>query len=72
MSKSAFYAHKQNIKLGSKAWEEYHNDPSDTREDSGTKKEFSLIEKLIDQDGDGNVVDDIANMGAKFLKGFLK
>ena len=32
------------------------------------QKEMSMIEKLIDQDGDGSVIDDLLSMGMKFLR----
>ncbi len=32
----------------------------------------SFIEKLIDQDGDGSIMDDIAGMGMKYLGGMFK
>lgn len=36
------------------------------------RKELSIFEKLLDSDGDGNVMDDVAGMGMKMLGGFLK
>lgn len=33
---------------------------------------MGLVTRFLDKDGDGSVVDDIANMGMKFLGGFLK
>lgn len=36
------------------------------------RKELSMIEKILDQDGDGSVMDDVAGMGMKFLGGVLK
>lgn len=33
--------------------------------------EMSTIEKLLDQDGDGSVVDDVMNLGSKLLGGFF-
>ncbi len=36
------------------------------------RKELGIFEKLLDQDGDGNAMDDVAGMGMKLLGGFLK
>ena len=36
------------------------------------RAEMSMIEKFLDQDGDGSVMDDLMNMGGKLLGGFLK
>lgn len=33
--------------------------------------EMDLISKFLDADGDGNIMDDVANIGMKFLGGFL-
>ena len=33
---------------------------------------MGLVGKLLDQDGDGNIMDDVANIGMKLLGGFLK
>lgn len=38
----------------------------------GGQKEMSLLEKLLDQDGDGDTSDDLVNIGAKLLGGFFK
>lgn len=38
---------------------------------STERKELSMIEKILDSDGDGSVMDDVAGMGMKFLGGFL-
>ncbi len=35
------------------------------------RKELSFFEKLLDQDGDGNTMDDVAGMGMKLLGNFL-
>ena len=35
-------------------------------------KEMSMIEKLLDQDGDGSIADDAANIGMKILGGLFK
>ena len=32
----------------------------------------SMIEKLLDQNGDGSIIDDVAGIGMKLLGGFLK
>ena len=34
---------------------------------SSAQSEMSFIEKLLDQDGDGSIVDDLFNMGKKFF-----
>jgi len=39
---------------------------------AGERKELSMIEKILDSDGDGSVMDDVAGMGMKFLGGLLK
>jgi hypothetical protein len=36
------------------------------------RAEMSMIEKFLDQDGDGSVMDDLMNMGGKLLGGFFK
>lgn len=36
------------------------------------RQEMGLIEKLLDQDGDGNIMDDVAGMGMKILGGLFK
>ncbi|HQU59444.1 MAG TPA: DUF937 domain-containing protein [Saprospiraceae bacterium] len=33
---------------------------------------MGLVARFLDQDGDGSIVDDVANMGMKILGGFLK
>lgn len=35
-------------------------------------KEQSIIEKFLDSDGDGSIVDDVASIGMKFLGGMFK
>ena len=39
---------------------------------AGERKELSMIEKILDSDGDGSIMDDVAGMGMKFLGGLLK
>jgi len=39
---------------------------------SSKKKELGLIGKFLDQDGDGSVMDDLANMGMKAFGRFLR
>ncbi|GLR15846.1 DUF937 domain-containing protein [Portibacter lacus] len=39
---------------------------------AGERKELSMIEKILDSDGDGSVMDDVAGMGMKFLGGLLR
>lgn len=36
--------------------------------ESQNKKERSMLESLLDQDGDGSVMDDLLNIGMKFLR----
>ena len=36
------------------------------------RKELGIFEKLLDADGDGNTMDDVAGIGMKLLGGFLK
>lgn len=36
------------------------------------QREMSTIEKLLDQDGDGNAMDDVMDLGSKLLGGFFK
>ena len=36
------------------------------------QKEQSIIEKFLDSDGDGSIVDDVASIGMKFLGGMFK
>lgn len=36
------------------------------------QREMSTIEKLLDQDGDGNAMDDVMDLGSKFLGSFFK
>lgn len=36
------------------------------------RKEMGLIGKLLDQDGDGNIMDDVAGLGMKVLGGLFK
>lgn len=40
--------------------------------DSKAPNEMGMIGKLLDSDGDGNVTDDLMNMGGSLLKSFLK
>lgn len=35
-------------------------------------KEMSMIEKLLDQNNDGSVIDDVASMGMSLFKSFMK
>ena len=35
------------------------------------QREMSTIEKLLDQNGDGNAMDDVMNIGSKLLGGLL-
>lgn len=35
------------------------------------QREMSTIERLLDQDGDGNAMDDVMDLGSKFLGGFF-
>ena len=35
-------------------------------------EEVSLVEKILDSDGDGSIIDDVAGIGMKLLGGFLK
>ena len=39
---------------------------------SQANQQQSMIEKLLDSDGDGSIVDDVAGMGMKFLGGLFK
>ena len=39
---------------------------------SNQRKELGMIGKFLDQDGDGNVMDDLANMGMKMFGKFLR
>lgn len=36
------------------------------------RKEMGLVEKLLDQDGDGSIMDDVAGLGMKVLGGLFK
>jgi len=36
------------------------------------QREMSTIERLLDQDGDGNAMDDVMDLGSKFLGSFFK
>lgn len=36
------------------------------------QSEMSMIERMLDQDGDGSIVDDAMNLGSKLLGGFFK
>lgn len=38
----------------------------------GGSSDMSFIEKMLDQNGDGNVMDDAMNIGGKLLGGFFK
>lgn len=40
--------------------------------ESSKRKELGMIGKFLDQDGDGSVMDDLANMGMKIFGNFLK
>ena len=40
--------------------------------ESSKRKELGMIGKFLDQDGDGSVMDDLANMGMKMFGNFLK
>lgn len=40
--------------------------------ESSKRKELGLIGKFLDQDGDGSVMDDLANMGMKMFGKFLR
>ena len=33
---------------------------------------MSILDQLLDQDNDGNVADDVAELGMSFLQGFMK
>ena len=35
-------------------------------------KNMSILDQLLDQDNDGNVADDVAELGMSFLQGFMK
>ncbi len=35
------------------------------------KQEMSMVEKLLDQDNDGSVIDDVASMGMSLFKSFM-
>lgn len=41
-------------------------------QNSGSTKEQSIIEQLLDQDNDGSIMDDVANMGMSFLGKMFK
>ena len=40
--------------------------------ESSKRKELGMIGKFLDQDGDGSVMDDLANMGMKMFSNFFK
>ena len=40
--------------------------------ESSKRKELGMIGKFLDQDGDGSVMDDLANMGMKIFGNFLR
>jgi hypothetical protein len=40
--------------------------------ESSKRKELGMIGKFLDQDGDGNIVDDLANIGMKMFGNFFK
>ncbi len=40
--------------------------------ESSKRKELGMIGKFLDQDGDGSVMDDLANMGMKMFGNFLR
>ena len=42
------------------------------REAESERKELSIFQRVLDADGDGNIVDDVAGMGMKVLGGFLR
>lgn len=39
---------------------------------NSNQSEMSMIEKMLDQDGDGSIVDDAMDLGSKLLGGFFK
>lgn len=43
-----------------------------TSQKQGDNPALGMIGRFLDQDGDGSVIDDIANMGMKMLGGFFK
>lgn len=45
---------------------------SSVKQAAPQREELSVFEKLLDSDGDGSVMDDVAGMGMKMLGGFLK
>lgn len=38
---------------------------------SSNNSEMSMIEKMLDQNGDGSIMDDVMNLGSKFLGGLF-
>jgi hypothetical protein len=45
---------------------------STLKSNSNKQAEMSIIEKFIDQDGDGSIMDDLMNMGGSLLGNFFK
>jgi len=45
---------------------------NEVRQVAPQRKEMGLIGKLLDQDGDGNIMDDVAGLGMKVLGGLFK
>ena len=62
-------AKKQNVVSESNVFDFLNNS---VKQAAPQRKELSIFEKLLDQDGDGNTMDDITGMGMKLLGGFLK
>ena len=62
-------AKKQNVVSQSNVFDFLNNS---IKQAAPQRKELSIFEKLLDQDGDGNTMDDVAGMGMKLLGGFLK
>lgn len=42
------------------------------KQEAPQRKEMGLVEKLLDQDGDGSIMDDVAGLGMKVLGGLFK
>ena len=38
------------------------------QEQAQSNRQFGLVQQLLDRDGDGSIMDDIANIGLSFLK----
>jgi len=61
--------------LGKQAREKQVNQPTDLTNiigdllggHSAAQEDMSLVERLLDQDGDGSIIDDLFNMGRKFF-----